>query len=150
MLGGSESPFNKAGLHASSDAVEPNIYASHANGEFWSMPDLMVTKLSSLRRIAISLLFGLLLQACVAEGPDAASKSSVARSQGAAAEIPKGAIPVGQELYQVPIGVDDEGCSMFRMYSPSRLVAQAIYYRDAAGGFTTNKKAAPCASRPPD
>jgi hypothetical protein len=35
------------------------------------------------------------------------------------------------------------------MYSPTKLVAQAIYYRDAAGGFITSKEEAACASEPP-
>jgi hypothetical protein len=39
---------------------------------------------------------------------------------------------------------------MFRMYSPTRLVAQAIYYRDLAGGFTMSKQEAACMSGRPD
>ena len=114
------------------------------------MPEGMVSNPFSLHRSGLVLVFGLLLQACAAAGSGSGPKSGVATSQRAAAEIPKGAIPVGQDLYQVPIGVDDEGCPMFRMYSPTKLVAQAIYYRDTSGGFTMEKQAAACASRPPD
>jgi hypothetical protein len=114
------------------------------------VPEGMVNNPFSLHRSGLVLVFGLLLQACAAAGPGSGPKPSVATSQRAAAEIPRGAIPVGQDLYQVPIGVDDEGCPMFRMYSPTKLVAQAIYYRDASGGFTMEKRAAACASRPPD
>lgn len=110
----------------------------------------MVGKRFSLHRSGVLLVFGLLIQACATDGPGSWPKSDVATSRRAAAEIPKGAIPVGQELYQVPIGLDDEGCQMFRMYSPTRLVAQAIYYRDASGGFTMNRQAAACAGGPPD
>jgi hypothetical protein len=114
------------------------------------MPEGMVSNPFSLHRSGVLLVFGLLLQACAAEGPGSGPKSDVATSQRAAAEIPQGAIAVGQELYQVPIGVDDEGCPMFRLYSPTRLAPQAIYYRDASGGFTMEKQAAACASRSPD
>jgi hypothetical protein len=114
------------------------------------MPEGTVSNPFSLHRSGLVLIFGLVLQACAAESPGLGPKPSVATSPRAAAEIPKGAIPVGQELYQVPIGVDDEGCPMFRLYSPTKLVAQAIYYRDASGGFTTDKQAAVCASAPPD
>lgn len=95
------------------------------------------------------LLVGLLVQACMAEHPGPRSTSGAGSHQGYAA-VPRGAIQIGEELYQVPIGADDDGCPMFRLHSPTRLVAQAIYYRDAVGGFTTNKQEAACASRLPD
>jgi hypothetical protein len=75
--------------------------------------------------------------------------SGVAADQ-EASHLPHGAIQVGEELYQIPIGADDDGCPRFRMYSPTKLVPQAIYYRNAAGGFTTSKEGAACASEPPD
>ena len=114
------------------------------------MPEGMVSNPFSLHRSGLVWAFGLLIQACAAEGSGSGPKSGVATRQRAAAEIPKGAIPVSQDLYQVPIGVDNEGCPMFRMHSPTKLVAQAIYYPDASGGFTMEKRAAACASRPPD
>jgi hypothetical protein len=63
----------------------------------------------------------------------------------AQAEVPPGAIPIGDQLYQVPIGADDDGCPRYRLYSPTRLVAQALYYRDPAGGFTPDRRQAACA-----
>jgi hypothetical protein len=68
----------------------------------------------------------------------------------AAAAPPRSAIPIGDQLYQVPIGADDDGCPQYRLYSPTRLVAQAIYYRDAAGGFTPDRHQAACAGGAPD
>ena len=69
------------------------------------------------------------------------------RHRNAAAGVPTGAIRVGDQLCQVPIGEDEDGCPRFRLCSPARLVAQAIYDHDAAGGFTTDKhKAGWCAS----
>jgi hypothetical protein len=109
----------------------------------------MVGKRLFLHRYVLVWVFGLLIQACATEGPGSGLKSGVATREPAADEIPTGAIPVDQDLYQVPIGMDDEGCPMFRMYSPTRLVPQAVYYRDASGGFTTNRQAAACAGAPP-
>jgi hypothetical protein len=98
-----------------------------------------------LRRFGIALVTGMLMQGCAAQPPAAGSTSGVAADQ-AAADVPRGAIQVGEQVYQVPIGEDDDGCPMFRMYSPTKLVAQVISYRDAAGGFTTNRQEAVCAS----
>jgi hypothetical protein len=59
-------------------------------------------------------------------------------------EVPPGAIEVGDQLYQVPIGHDEDGCAMYRLYSPSRLVTQVISYRAVGGGFTTDRRQADC------
>ncbi|HSA83063.1 MAG TPA: hypothetical protein VLE23_19755 [Geminicoccaceae bacterium] len=61
-----------------------------------------------------------------------------------ASAIPAGAIKVGQELYQVPIGRDADGCAMYRLYSPTRMVSQAISYRSRDGGFTIDRREADC------
>jgi hypothetical protein len=97
----------------------------------------------SIRHLAVLLVIGLLAQACTAAVPAAGSTSGVAAAQ-ETPHAPRGAIRVGEELYQIPIGADDDGCPRFRLYSPTKLVAQAIYYRDAAGGFTTNRQEAAC------
>ena len=86
---------------------------------------------------------GLLVQACTAADPGAGSTFGLAAKH-ETPPVPRGAIPVGEELYQIPIGADDDGCPRFRLYSPTRLVVQAIYYRDATGGFTTNRQEAAC------
>lgn len=65
-------------------------------------------------------------------------------SGGAAGGPPAGAVQVGPELYQVPIGADAEGCPMYRLYSPTRLVSQAIAYPGRDGGFTADRRAAAC------
>ena len=100
-------------------------------------------------RLGVASIIGMLVQGCTAQAPVAGSTSGVVANQ-AAADVPRGAIQVGEELYQVPIGEDDDGCLMFRMYSPTKLVPQVIYYRDAAGGFTTSKQEAVCVSEVPD
>jgi hypothetical protein len=46
----------------------------------------------------------------------------------------------------VPIGKDEGGCTTYRLYSPSVLVAQAISYRDLGGGFTTDRREADSAT----
>ena len=103
---------------------------------------LMATPLC-LQRLGVLLVMGILVQACTAERPVTRSSSGVGSERGAA-HVPREAIEVGEDLYQVPIGTDDDGCPMFRMYSPTRLVAQAIYYRDAAGAFTMSRREAAC------
>src|SRR5688500_12839064 len=37
-------------------------------------------------------------------------------SGGAGGGLPAGAVQVGPELYQVPIGADADGCPMYRLY----------------------------------
>jgi hypothetical protein len=102
-----------------------------------------------LRWASLALLVGIALQGCAAHAPDAAGSSPGAADR-AQAEVPPGAIPIGDQLYQVPIGADDDGCPRYRLYSPTKLVAQVIYYREPAGGFTTDRHQAACAGGPPD
>jgi hypothetical protein len=92
---------------------------------------------------------GLALGACIAVQGCAAPESEAEESfEGVAprahAEVPPGAIQIGDQLYQVPIGADDDGCPRYRLYSPTKLVAQAIYYRDPTGGFTPDRRQAAC------
>jgi hypothetical protein len=93
----------------------------------------------------VALVVGLALPGCAAQAPGA---TAAAMPDQATAEIPAGAIPISDELYQVPIGADDDGCPRYRLYSPTRLVAQVVYYRDAAGAFTTDRRQADCAIAP--
>jgi hypothetical protein len=58
--------------------------------------------------------------------------------------IPDGAIAVGDDVYMVPMDKDAEGCTMFRTFSPTKAVTQAIQYRRADGTFTTDKGGAAC------
>ena len=102
-----------------------------------------------LRWSGLALVVGIALQGCGAQAPGAGSTSG-GMADKPAAEVPPGAIPIGDELYQVPLGLDDDGCPRYRLYSPTRLVAQVIYYRDPAGGFTTDRKRADCASGAPE
>lgn len=98
------------------------------------------------RAPAISLaLFGItmaLITGCAgAPGSDPGAPGSPG---GAEPSLPAGAIRVGDDLYQVPIGADADGCPMFRLYSPNRMVTQAISYRHRDGGFTMDKRKAAC------
>lgn len=113
------------------------------------MRDLLMARPFCLRRLGLPLIMGVLVQACTAERPVTRSTSGAAADR-ATADVPREAIEVGEDLYQVPIGTDEDGCPMFRMHSPTRLVAQAIYYRDLAGGFTMSKQEAACMSGRPD
>lgn len=57
-----------------------------------------------------------------------------------------GAIQVGPDVYQVPIGRDPDGCVFYRLYSPTRVVPEVISYRRADGTFTRTYEDAACAS----
>ena len=95
--------------------------------------------------LVLGLALGILGQGCSSpQAPIIAASPEVAERQ--AADLPPGAIEVGQDLYQVPIGEDEDGCAMYRLYSPTGLVVQVISYRDAAGGFTTDRREADCAT----
>jgi hypothetical protein len=104
----------------------------------------IIASSARVRWLGLALIAGIALHGCGGHAPGAASASG--GSADAAAEMPAGAISIGDELYQVPIGADDDGCPRYRLYSPTRLVAQVIYYRSRTGGFTTARQDAACAS----
>ena len=90
------------------------------------------------------------VQGCAGPVPAAEGSHAGAAPRAAAEVPPPGAIQIGDQLYQVPIGADDDGCPRYRLYSPTRLVAQAIYYRNAVGGFTLDRRQAACPGGAPD
>ena len=112
------------------------------------MTPVIIAARPRLRWPGLALVLGIALQGCGAQAPGPASTSGGSAAE-TAAEVPPGAIPIGDELYLVPIGADDDGCPRYRLYSPARLVAQVIYYRGPAGGFTTDRRQADCASGAP-
>lgn len=61
-----------------------------------------------------------------------------------AAAVPADAIAVGDDVYMVPAGVDSDGCAMFRVFSPTKMVVQAVHYRAADGTFVMDKVEAAC------
>jgi hypothetical protein len=113
------------------------------------MTRVVAVTCSALRWPGLALVAGIALQGCGAQGSGAATISGDAADQ-PAAELPSGAVRIGEDLYQVPIGEDDHGCPRYRLYSPTRLVALVIYYRDRAGRFTTDRQQAACASGAPE
>lgn len=60
------------------------------------------------------------------------------------AQVPAGAIEVGDGLYMVPAGLDAGGCAQFTMWSPTQAVVMLIHYRDGKGGFTPDRAQADC------
>ena len=110
------------------------------------MTAVTLAKRPRFRWPGLALVVGITLPGCATQAPGAASTSGGIAEE--AAEVPPGAIRMGRELYQVPIGADDDGCMRYRLYSPTRLVAQVIYYRDRAGRFTTDRQQADCSSAP--
>lgn len=73
-----------------------------------------------------------------------ATDKSAAPSIASYAQLPNGAIAVGDDAYMVPIGKDAQGCAMYRVFSPTKAVAQAIYYRADDDRFVMNKYEAAC------
>lgn len=59
--------------------------------------------------------------------------------------VPDGAVQIGDDAYQVPIGKDSDGCEQYRMFSRKKAVVAAIFYRDRDGNFTMDKSKADCA-----
>jgi len=57
---------------------------------------------------------------------------------------PERAIKVGDDIYQVPIGKDSDGCDRYRMFSQNKGVVAAIFYRDGDGNFTMDKSKVVC------
>ena len=88
------------------------------------------------------------LGGCASPQPsDAAQRPAAAGPRALpASAVPAGAIELGQDLYQVPIGRDADGCAIYRLYSPTRMVGQAISYRSRDGGFTIDRQQADCRS----
>jgi hypothetical protein len=103
----------------------------------------MIAATLAMRRrlswVSLALGVGIAVQGCAGADPDATG--AVPRTR---AEVPPDAIQIGDQLYQVPIGADDDGCPRYRLYSPTKLVAQVISYRDLAGGFTPDRRQAAC------
>lgn len=64
-------------------------------------------------------------------------------------DIPEGAVAIGDEVWAVPLDyLDEDGCRPWRLWSPTKMVIQALHYREPGGGFTTNKLAAQCMQQP--
>jgi hypothetical protein len=118
------------------------------------MTEFCRPRATRLRRAAAALVIGCwlcsTLGGCTRPQPSGAAQGTAgaAAAPGAlpAGEIPAGAIEVGQDLYQVPIGRDADGCAIYRLYSPTRMVSQAISYRSRDGGFTIDRQEADCRS----
>ncbi|MGI9449797.1 MAG: hypothetical protein ACR2QH_04005 [Geminicoccaceae bacterium] len=54
------------------------------------------------------------------------------------------AIQVGDDLYMLPKGIDDDGCEMFGPYSENNPTVTALQYRQADGSFDIAKDPAVC------
>jgi hypothetical protein len=58
--------------------------------------------------------------------------------------LPEGAIPIGSDLYMLPVGEDAGGCAMYQLHSDGGLVMRSIHYRTEAGAFTLEREDAAC------
>lgn len=75
----------------------------------------------------------LLLAACTGE-----------RAQSEKPPVPADAIPIGEDLYMVPLAEPLDGCRAYRAFSQTKRVAQVIYFRAADGQFVTDRSKADC------
>ena len=72
------------------------------------------------------------------------------REQSNGPQVPENAIPIGEDIYVVPLNEPVDGCPAFRPFSPTAMVVQAIYYRtkaayrDREGPFTIDRNKADC------
>ena len=96
-----------------------------------------------VRPVALQIALAACLLAGCGASPGAQAPS--AHVEAGAAEVPADAIPIGDQLYMVPAGVDRTGCPWFRAFSPTKMVVQAMFYRAAEGGFTMDRVEAVCA-----
>lgn len=90
---------------------------------------------------AVALLMVVALSGCAASGPSSGTRATDPTST---AKVPPKALQVGEDLYQVPVGYDADGCLMYRLFSPTTMVTHAISYRSVDGGFTLRRKHALC------
>lgn len=58
--------------------------------------------------------------------------------------VPPGAVKIGDDLYMVELAAKAGDCPAFRPWSPTKMVAQAIYYRGRSGGFVLDRAVAAC------
>lgn len=54
------------------------------------------------------------------------------------------AIQVGDDLYMLPKGIDDDGCEMFGPHSTKNATLTALHYRQADGSFNIARDPAIC------
>lgn len=53
-------------------------------------------------------------------------------------------IPVSDDLFMIPTGIDDEGCETFNPFSENNLVTTAVHHRQADGSFGIARDPAVC------
>jgi len=93
--------------------------------------------------LVLALLGG--LAGCAPPPPPPAGPAATGAAADGERALPAGAVAVGPGLYQVPIGTDTEGCQMYRLHAPGRIVTQAIAWRRPDGSFTLDQREAACA-----
>jgi len=57
------------------------------------------------------------------------------------------AVRLGDDLLMVPNTPDADGCDTWRMASQSKATLKAVFFRDAEGNFTTDRRRAACRAR---
>lgn len=83
----------------------------------------------------------LVLMACDQQGHDTGDEGGTPAT---AVEVPENAIRVSDNYYMVPLVEAVSGCQAYRAFSPTALVAQAIFYRTVDGRFVMDRNEAAC------
>ena len=60
---------------------------------------------------------------------------------------PSDAVRVDDDLYMVPVRLDDTGCQEYSGWSRTRVLSDVIYYRKADGTFTMHRSEAHCSEQ---
>ena len=84
--------------------------------------------------------FSTLVIILFATGCQPSKTAAISPSEG----IPENAILVSDQLYMVPIGKDNTGCTMYRAFSPNQSVVAAVFYKGADGKFVIDKGKSDC------
>lgn len=75
---------------------------------------------------------------------DQAPAESPKQKDGYASETPNGAIPVGNDIFMVPVGEDPTGCTQYTARSEVHAVLTVIQYRRPDGSFSALREEADC------
>jgi len=101
-----------------------------------------------MARLLDAALAGIVLVAAACSDAGTAATGATEKGNepaGPAVRIPANAIPIGEDVYMVPLGPDGDGCTMYQAFSPTKAVAQVIQYRASEGRYVSDKRDSACA-----
>lgn len=100
----------------------------------------MESRVLKALHLSVKLRFSMLATILFTTGCQPSKTAAISPSE----SIPANAILVSDQLYMVPIGKDNTGCTMYRAFSPNHSVVAAIFYKGADGKFVIDKGKSDC------